>query len=78
MRFYRFHGRNSSLTPLKQAKSFIYAVVGEHHYALKKALGQHYRFKLWTNFKHYLKSMIQGRSPFDFKLLFTTLKHVLF
>lgn len=76
--FYCFHGNNSSLTPLKQAKSFIYDVVSKHHLALKQQLGKKYRRKIATNFKYYLKDMVLLRAPWDLKLLFTSFKYALF
>jgi hypothetical protein len=36
--YYCQHGKNSSITPLKQAKSFIYDVIPIHHKALKANL----------------------------------------
>ena len=75
MGYYCFHGNNSSLTPLKQAKSFMYDVVSKHHVTLKKELGKIYRDKMLSNFKEYLKSMLLYRAPWDIKLLYTCLKY---
>lgn len=75
---YCFHGNNSSLTPLKQARSFIYDVVGKHHLSLKQQLGRKYQKKIAKNFKCYLKDMILQRAPWDLKLLYTSFKYVVF
>jgi glycosyltransferase involved in cell wall biosynthesis len=74
---YCFHGNNSSLTPLKQAKSFIYDLVGKHHESLKHNLGKLYQKKIATNFKCYLKDMILQRAPWDLRLLYTSFKYAI-
>lgn len=66
---YCFHGANSSLTPLKQAKSFLFDVVSEHHSKLLKNMGKAYRKKMRANFKLYLKEMLLGRTPWHYQLL---------
>jgi glycosyltransferase involved in cell wall biosynthesis len=73
--YYCFHGNNSSLVPLKQAKSFIFDILGLHHKSLNIKLGYIYRKKLRSNFKLYLKEMILIRTPWNFKLLNTTFKY---
>lgn len=69
--FYCFHGNNSSLTPLKQAKSFLYDVIKKHHQSLDEKLNYAFHHKMRANFKQYLKSMLLGRAPWDMKLLLT-------
>jgi glycosyltransferase involved in cell wall biosynthesis len=76
--YYCFHDNNSSLTPLKQAKSFIYDLVGIHHQTLKKRLGMVYRKKIIRNFIIYLKLMLKKEAPLDLKLLFYCLKRAWF
>lgn len=74
--FYCFHGNNSSLTPLKQAKSFVYDVVAKHKTDLKRQLGINFNHKMIDNFKIYLKSMVLNRAPWDIKLLYTCIKYI--
>lgn len=73
--YYCFHGNNSSLEPLKQAKSFIFDVLSFHHQQLKKKLGSIYKEKLRQNLKLYLKEMILRRTPWHWKLLISTFKY---
>lgn len=75
MGYYCFHGNNSSLTPLKQSKSFVFDVLAIHHHYLKKQLGSTYTDKIKANFKLYLKEMILRRTPWDLGLLKQTFKY---
>jgi glycosyltransferase involved in cell wall biosynthesis len=75
--YYCHHGRNSSLSPLKQARSFIYDVIPIHHFILKEKLGLPFRKKLIKNFYIYLKLMVKRKAPVDFNLLFNCLKYAL-
>ena len=74
--YYCFHGHNSSITPLKQAKSFIYDVVPLHAQELKKILGLQFNQKIRRNLIIYLKLMLKGHAPWDFKLLWNCIKYV--
>lgn len=74
--YYCFHHQNSSTVPLKQAKSFVYDLIGLHHIRLKGILGQVYKQKMWKNFKTYLKLMLKNEAPLDIKLLYTCLKRI--
>lgn len=76
--FYCFHGNNSSLTPLKQAKSFLYDVIGIHHAELQEKLKGLFNHKMKDNFKLHLKEMLLRRTPWDFKLLTTYFKYAWF
>lgn len=71
---YCFHGANSSLTPLKQAKSFLFDVVSQHHNLLLKRMKLAYRNKMRANFKLYLKEMLLRRTPWNFKVLKSSFK----
>lgn len=74
--YYCFHGQNSSTTPLKQAKSFVYDVVPLHAKPLKKYLGFRFNLKMKKNLTIYLKLMLKGEAPWDFKLLLHCFKYI--
>lgn len=72
---YRFHGNNSSLTPLKQSKSFFYDVVKKHHKTLKSELGGIYSRKIQQNLIIYIKEILKAKAPIDMRLLYTMIRY---
>ena len=67
--YYRMHQTNSSKTPLKQAKSWLYDVFPKHERYLSEHLYFETKSVLEERFRNYIKYSIYHFQPIDFSYL---------
>ncbi|WP_348799917.1 glycosyltransferase family 2 protein [Flavobacterium adhaerens] len=75
--YYRIHETNNSSIPLGELKSYYFDVLPIWHSKLSKKFGFRFRKSLMVGLIAYLKSIIRGRSPWNYKLFFNMFRFVM-
>jgi glycosyltransferase involved in cell wall biosynthesis len=76
--YYRIHETNNSSIPLGESKSYYFDVLPIWHSKLTQKFGFKHRKGILIGVINYVKAMIKGRSPWNYKLFFSMLRYVIF
>lgn len=72
--YYRIHESNNSNIPLGELKSYYNDVLPIWHSKLSKEFGYKFRKGIMINALFYIKSIIRGRSPWNYKLFYNMIR----
>ncbi|TDO97061.1 glycosyltransferase family 2 protein [Flavobacterium sp. 245] len=72
--YYRIHETNNSTIPLGELKSYYNDVLPIWHSTLSKKFGYKFRKGIIMGTLFYIKAMVKGKSPWNYKLFFNMLR----